>query len=287
MILSTDKLRQKIMKISVIGCGYVGSAIARLWQAKGHTVTVTTTTADKVSDLSTIADRVVVTQGDDFATLQEVLTGQDVVLLCVGAKKRDRAAYEQAYLQTAKNVVLATQDIPSIKQIIYTGTYAMLGDRSGEWTNEECPVSPSNENGEILAKTEKLLLSAQKEDLSVCILRLAGIYGQGRELIKIFRSWAGTTRPGTGNNYTNWVHLEDIVNALEFARQKELRAIYHLSSDEILTRKEFFDRLFRKHNLPGIDWDNVASASRSFNLRLDNHKIKAAGFQFIHPQIIF
>ena len=275
------------MKISIIGCGYVGSAIARLWKAKGHTVTVTTTTADKVSDLSTIADRVVVTQGDDFATLQEVLTGQDVVLLCVGAKQRDCATYEQAYLQTAKNIVLAAKDIPSIKQIIYTGTYAILGDRGGEWTNEECSVSPSSENSEILAKTEEILLSAQKEDLSICILRLAGIYGQGRELIKIFRSWAGTTRPGTGNNYTNWVHLDDIVNALEFARHQELTGIYHLNSDEILTRKEFFDRLFRQHNLPGISWENSTSANRSFNLRLDNSKIKAAGFQFSHPQIIF
>ena len=275
------------MKISIIGCGYVGSAIARLWQAKGHTVTVTTTTADKVSNLSTIADRVVVTQGDDFVTLQEVLRDRDVVLLCVGAKKRDRATYEQAYLQTAKNVVLAAQDKPSIRQIIYTSTHAILGDRDGEWTNEECPVSPSNENSEILAKTEEILLSAQKNDLNVCILRLAGIYGTGRELIKIFRSWAGTTRPGDGENYTNWVHLEDIVNALEFARQKELTGIYHLNSDEILTRKEFFDRLFCTHNLPVISWDNSNPTNRSFNVRLDNHKIKAAGFQLTHPHIMF
>ena len=275
------------MKIGIIGCGYVGSAIARLWQAKGHTLTVTTTTPDKVSSLSTIADRVVVTQGDDLATLQEVLKDREVVLLCVGAKKRDRTTYEQAYFQTAKNVVLAARDIPSIRQIIYTGTHAILGDRDGERTNEECPVAPANENSEILAETEKILLSGQKSDLKVCIFRLAGIYGSGRELIKIFRSWAGTTRPGDGESYTNWVHLDDIVNALEFARQQQLAGIYHLSSDEILTRKEFFDRLFRTHDLPGISWDNSSPDHRSHNLRLDNQKIKAAGFQLTHPQIVF
>ncbi len=275
------------MKISIIGCGYVGSAIARLWQEKGHTVTVTTTTPDKVSNLSAIADRVVVTQGDDLGTLQEILTDRDVVLLCVGAKKRDRVTYEQTYLQTAKNVVLAAQEISSLKQIIYTGTHAILGDRQGEWTNEECPIATVNENGEILAKAEEVVLSAQKENLSVCILRLAGIYGENRQLIKIFRSWSGTTRPGKGENYANWVHLDDIVNALEFARNKQLAGIYHLSSDETLTRKEFFDRLFHTHNLPGIDWDNSTPTNRLLNLRLDNSKIKAAGFQLTHPQIIF
>ena len=275
------------MKISIIGCGYVGSAIARLWQEKGHTVTVTTTTPDKVSNLSAIADRVVVTQGNDLGTLQEILTDRDVVLLCVGAKKRDRVTYEQTYLQTAKNVVLAAQEISSLKQIIYTGTHAILGDRQGEWTNEECPIATVNENGEILAKAEEVVLSAQKENLSVCILRLAGIYGENRELIDIFRSWSGTTRLGKGENYANWVHLDDIVNALEFACDKQLAGIYHLSSDETLTRKEFFDRLFHTHNLPGIDWDNSTPTNRLLNLRLDNSKIKAAGFQLTHPQIIF
>lgn len=273
------------MKIAVIGCGYVGSAIARFWQAKGHDVTVTTTTPDKVNALSTIADRVVVTKGDDLVTLQEVLSDREIVLLCVGAKKRDPVIYEQAYLQTAKNVVSAIQNIPSIRQVIYTGTHAVLGDRQGEYTNEECPVAPINANSETLAKTESVLLSAQKDNLSICILRLAGIYGEGRELINIFRTWTGTTRPGTGENYINWIHLDDIVNALEFARDRQLAGIYHLSSDETQTRKEFFDRLFCTHNLSGIIWDNSIPKQPNLNVRLDNSKIKAAGFQLIHPNL--
>ena len=275
------------MKVGIIGCGYVGSAVARLWQEKGHNVTVTTTTPEKVSNLSPIAETVVVTRGDDLATLKQVLTGREVVLLSVGAKKRDRATYEQAYLQTARNVVLALQENSTIRQLIYTGTHAILSDRGGEWADEECPVAPANENSEILLQTEKELLSAQTDKLKVCILRLAGIYGQGRELIKIFRSWSGTTRPGKGENYTNWVHLDDIVNAIEFVRQQQLEGIYNLSSDEPLVRKEFFDRLFITHNLPGINWDDSTPANRPFNVRLNNQKIKAAGFQLTHPEIIF
>ncbi|MGK7953462.1 MAG: NAD-dependent epimerase/dehydratase family protein [Xenococcaceae cyanobacterium] len=275
------------MKIAVIGCGYVGSKIARFWHDRGHTVTVTTTTPDKVNDLSAIADRVVVTQGDDLVKLQEILANQEVILLSVGAKKRDRATYERAYLETAKNIVSVAKDISSIKQIIYTSTHAVLGDRQGKWADEECPVAPANENSEILAETAETLLSAQNNNLKVCILRLAGIYGENRELINIFRSWAGTTRPGNGENYINWIHLDDIVNALEFLRQKELTGIYHLSSDETLTRKEFFERLFRTHNLPGIDWDNSTLDRRSLNVRLDNSKIKAEGFELTHPYISY
>ena len=275
------------MKIAVIGCGYVGSAVSSFWHDRGHTLTVTTTTPDKVNDLSTIAERVVVTQGDDLVKLQEILANQEIILLSVGAKKRDRATYERAYLETAKNIVSAIKDIPSIKQIIYTSTHAVLGDRQGKLTDEECPVAPANENSEILAETEKTLLSAQNNNLKACILRLAGIYGENRELIKIFRTWAGTTRPGNGENYINWIHLDDIVNALEFIRYKELAGIYHLSCDETLTRKEFFDRLFETHNLPNMIWDDSQPKPPSLNLRINNSKIKAEGFELTHPQIIF
>jgi nucleoside-diphosphate-sugar epimerase len=230
------------MKIAIAGCGYVGSAVARLWHEVGHEVTVTTTTPEKVSNLQEIAQRVVIVQGDDLNNLKEVVKDREIVVLSVGA--RNRATYRQTYLETAKNLVLALKEAPNVQQLIYTGSYAVLGDKQGAWVDEESPVTPANENGEILDQTEQTLLSAQNENLKVCILRLAGIYGPGRELIKIFRSWAGTTRPGDGKDYTNWIHLDDIVKAIDLASQKQLPGIYHLGSDEILPCREFFDRLF-------------------------------------------
>jgi len=38
--------------------------------------------------------------------------------------------------------------------------------------------------------------------MSVCILRLGGIYGPRRELVKIFGRVAGTIRPGNGEDAT-------------------------------------------------------------------------------------
>jgi nucleoside-diphosphate-sugar epimerase len=273
------------MKIAIIGCGYVGRAIARFWKNAGHLVTATTTTPEKVTQLREVAQRIVVLQGDDLNYLKEILKNQEVVLLTIGA--RDRSKYRQTYLGTANNLVLALQEIPSIQQIIYTSSYAILGDKQGTWADENCAVNPMNENSEILAQTEKVLLSAAKNNLKVCLLRLAGIYGEERELIKIFRSWAGTIRPGNGQDYTNWVHLDDIVSGIELARQQQLEGIYNLNCDEILPRQEFFQRLFSIHNLPPIIWDSSVPANRPYNLRLSNDKIKAAGLQLIHPEIVF
>jgi nucleoside-diphosphate-sugar epimerase len=275
------------MKLAIIGCGYVGSAVARLWHTAGNEVTVTTTTRDRVTELQTIASQVVVVTGDNLSGLKQVVANQDVVLLSVGSKQRTPEAYRQAYLETAQNLVAAIKANSGVKQLIYTGSYGVIDNKSGDTIDETVAVNPQDEFGEILAQTEQVLLNASTEDFKTCILRLAGIYGSGRELIKIFRRVAGTTRPGSGESYTNWVHLEDIVQAIDFAKDRQLQGIYHLNSDELMTTKEFLQRLFEAHNLPPVTWDSSQISTRAYNMKLSNQKIKRAGFELAHPTIEF
>ena len=274
-------------KITIIGCGYVGKAVANFWHRRGYQLTVTTTTPTKVPELVTIATEVIVTKGNNLDRLQEVIEGQDTILLSVGPRRRGNP-YREAYLETAQNIVKIFQKtITKPQQLIYTSSNSVLGDRNGEWVDENTPVAPVTENNEILAETEKVLLSAGSEELKICILRLAGIYGPGRELIKIFKNWAGTTRPGKGERYSNWVHLEDIVNAIELARSQRLQGIYHLASDRPLQTRKFLEQLFTTHQLPLITWDESALSKPTSNNRLSNQKIKAAGLKLIHPEIEF
>ena len=275
------------MRLAIIGCGYVGSRVACLWHEAGNEVTVTTTSPNKISALQTISSKVVILTGDDSATLQQVISDRDVVLLSIGSKQRTPQVYRQTYLETAQNLVAAVKAGTGVKQIIYTGSYGVVNDKSGGTIDETVAIKPKDEFGEILYQTEQVLLSAANANLKTCILRLSGIYGEGRELIKIFGRVAGTTRPGSGDRYTNWVHVEDIVRAIDFAKEQQLNGIYHLNSDEMMTTQEFFQRLFKTHNLPPVTWDSSQTSTRSHNIKLSNQKIKDAGFELAHPQIEF
>jgi len=271
------------MKVAIVGCGYVGTATAKHLRGKSDcTVTATTTTATRVVELEGVAQRVAVIEGNDKEAVTAVLQEQDAVMLCVGA--RNPQSYRESYLDTATNLVSVLQQIPTVKQVIYTGTYSVYGDRQGEVVNEESPVAPANPNSEILAATERVLLAASSPDLHVCILRLGGIYGPGRELVKIFGGWAGSTRPGRGEDATNWVHRDDIVGGLTFALENRLQGIYNLVGDVSLSSGELLDRIFEANNLPKVSWDGSPSV-RPYNARVSNQKIKAGGYKFIHPEI--
>lgn len=276
------------MNVAIIGCGYVGSAIARYWsQTVGLKVTATTTTVQRVPALEVIAHQVKVVEGNDAEALKSVLQGQDTVLLSVASKGgRDLDAYRVAYLETAQTLASILPQLPQVRHLIYTGSYAVYGDRNGMLVDELTPVAPANENSEILAETEQVLLNIASDSLKVCIIRLGGIYGPERELVKIWSRAAGKTRPGSGRYPTHWVHLDDIVGVIEFIRQRQLDGIYNLVDQSNLHLRELVDLVCQKHGLDPVIWDASQPTQRSYNVQVSNQKIIQAGYQFIHPQTL-
>ncbi|NEQ52133.1 MAG: SDR family oxidoreductase [Leptolyngbya sp. SIO3F4] len=267
------------VKATIIGCGYVGKEVARLWQQQGLTVTATTTSPERVEELQTVADRVQVLRGNDPGALQDCLVDQELVLVCVGSK--GRASYEETYLGTARTLAEVLPQT-QVQRLIYTSTSSVYGQHHGAVVTEETPVNPITPNGEIIAKTERTLLGLS--GLKVCVLRLGGIYGPGRTLERIYGRVAGQTRPGKGDEAANWAHRNDIVGAIAFAQDHALSGIYNVVQDEIPTVKELIDQVCQRHGLAAVHWDPTQPSKRSYSARVSNAKIKAAGYQFVHPR---
>ncbi|MGL5195587.1 MAG: SDR family oxidoreductase [Chroococcales cyanobacterium] len=270
------------LNIGIIGCGYVGKAVARRWREDGHSITATTTRSDRREELEQVAQQVVVLQGNDSEALASMVQNQDVILVSVAPPRG--GDYQETYLETAKTLVPVLQQSLRVQQVIYTSSSSVYGDHQGAYVDETTPVAPGNQNAKVLAQTEEVLLSAQSDRLNVCILRLAGIYGPERELLKIFSRFAGTTRPGTGEYWSNWVHLEDIVEAIALVCRQRCQGIYNLVNDVPLPMRELLDRLCEFHNLAPISWDPSAPLERRYHARISNQKLKNAGFQFHYPE---
>ncbi|MGF1497177.1 MAG: SDR family oxidoreductase [Elainellaceae cyanobacterium] len=276
------------MNLIIIGCGYVGSAVASYWRDRSdHRVWATTTTPDRLPELEAIAHRALVLTGTDRDALQQALQDQEGIVLTLAPtsdRQVDADCYEATYLHTAQTLVAALEQTPSVKQIIYTSSCAVYGDRHGDWVTETDPIDPSDRHSEVLFETEQVLLSAAGPTLQVCILRLGALHGPGRELGQRCRRVAGTTRPGTGEFFTNWVHLGDVVAAIDLAIAQRLQGIYNLVNDDPLTLRDLFDRVCRQYNLPPVTWDPSQAKSTPANRRISNQKLKQAGYSLMHPE---
>lgn len=267
------------MKVAIIGCGYVGTAVAKHWKQQGLDILVTTTREERVAELTAMASRVEVLSGGQRDRLKAALSDRQVVLLCVASKRG--ASYADTYLNTAKTIASVLPETP-VEQLIYTSSCSVYGHHNGAWVTELMPPMPITDNGKIIEQTEETLLLATSPQRKVCVLRLGGIYGPGRTLQKIYSRAAGSTRPGTGEEATNWVNLTDIVSGIDWVKEKQLAGIYNLVQEEVPTVKSLIERVCDKHNLAPVTWDKEQPSTRK-NVRVSNAKIKSTGYQFEHP----
>ena len=275
--------------IAILGCGYIGMALASCWDEYGHCVTGTTTRETQLPVLSQLASKAVVLKGDDAEKIESLLEGQDCILISV-APKRNKAhneeIYEKTYLATAHHLVDALSRAQSVKQVIFLSSCSIYGDRQGEWVDETSPIIPSTRRIEILAEAENKLLGTSNDERNVCILRLGGIYGPGRELVKIYGGLAGKTVPGRGDRIINWVNRDDVIAAIEFARRQHLQGIYNLVDDSQLSVREQLDLICSSHGLPDVNWDPSQENKARVSLRVSNQKLKTAGYELIHSKIL-
>lgn len=253
------------MKIAIIGCGYIGSAVATKWENKGHEVTRCSRSLKDGYFLLT-ENRV-----QDFTQLIDT---NDVIVLTMAAGKS--GSYKETYLDNA--LALKQAGIP--KQILYTSSTSIYGDHGGDPVDESTVPNPSSESGKILLRTEEVLLSIPSQ---VCIFRLGEIYGPRRTTADRLKRMAGRELPGDGTSLINRIHQKDVICALSFALNEPLAGIYNLCHDEHLPRKEFYNKLCKENGLPDMKWNPEQKSPHAGNKRVSNDKIKSKGFKFKHP----
>ena len=287
--MHTKPHHTELEKIAIIGCGYVGTAASRYWCQQGCSVTATTTTQERVTELEEIATKVVVMKGEDSQAVKSLLQDRDTVVLSIApisVRQVDAEAYRQTYIPTAKNLVAALKDNNTVKQLIYLSSVSVYGNKNGELVDENSPIDTESEYNQVLSEAEQILLNGSREDVKVCILRMGGIYGEGRELIKRFAKLAGKNIDGSGETFTSWIHLDDVIAAMDYLSQRRLGGIYNLVNDFDFTIRELSDEICKLGNLEKIIWDDTKPSYRSLNARISNEKIKAAGYKLIHPKMI-
>jgi len=272
------------MKIVIIGCGYVGRELAKLWSEKGYIVTCTTKTPQKLAELDAVCQQALPLKSSDEDTIDMLVKNNDLIMVTVAAQNLED--YKDTYLRIAEAIRKAALKYPP-KSIFYTSSSSVYGEHHGHWVDEISPLRADSENAQLLVDTENTYLSLQKLGWSVTIFRLTEIYGPKRDLRVKMEKLQKRILPGDGKNYTNMIHLHDVIKAADYALTHHLEGIYNLSDDDHPIRKEFYNQLCHEFKLKNVLWDPHLQQIHEGSKRVSNHKIKSEGFVFQHPHRTF
>jgi nucleoside-diphosphate-sugar epimerase len=119
-----------------------------------------------------------------------------------------------------------------LHSIVYLSTVGVYGDHGGAWVDEETPPRPSSARSRKRVAAEKAWQKlGARTGAAVAILRLAGIYGPGRNaLVQV--AGGKSRRVLKAGQVFNHIHVADIAQAVDAAFVRKAAGIFNVADDE-------------------------------------------------------
>ncbi len=259
---------------SVVGLGYVGRHLLARLDAP---ISVLTRSSEKAEMLR--AEGMVAHVGDldDPTSLESFGGGIDCLWYFAPP-----ASVGVEDTRMANLLVRLAGDPP--KRIVYISTSGVYGDCEGQWVDENSVTKP------VLARAlrrrnaeEQLSRFSVQHGMCLVILRVPGIYGEGR--LPLARIRAGVVMVCAEEApYTNRVHVYDLVSACLQAASLNTEGVFNVSDNEPSTMTDYFNAvadaagLDRPECVPLTEAASVLSSGMMSYLqesrRLDNTKMR-------------
>ncbi|WP_026376824.1 SDR family oxidoreductase [Aestuariibacter salexigens] len=232
------------MKISIVGCGWLGLPLASHFISNGHIVSGTTRSTEKSSALRRAnITAYQFTLGDDLSdkTLDSLFCVDALVLnLPPGRRTMD----EQWFTEHMQQFIDISHE-RGCKNLLFVSTTSVYGSAEGK-VNEHSAVSPDTASGRAHVALEKHLFEVFAEHGAV--IRLAGLVNETRHPVKFLSGRVDIPNP---NQCVNLVHQHDVIAAIDaIITANKFGKTYVLCSHEHPSRKDYYTWAATQLGLP-------------------------------------
>lgn len=257
------------MRIAILGVGYLGQQIASYLERAGIKPLFVSRHYDKVCAWQS--------EGLDTFLLRPSLKSSWLSLafhadgIIVTVAPSNGASYEETYLQTA--VALTKTEFKG--PLLYCSSTSVYGEKEGAVVDEQSPLNPLTSSAKTLAAAEEIYLRA-----GGTIVRIGQLWGPGR---RIEAQLSGKTEfAGDGQSMTNLTEVSDAARAFVFLLQNRQTGLFNVCGKSHTPRKEFYEALARKYELPPPSWDRAKLSIHGGSKIVSSEKICKLGFVFHH-----
>ncbi|KGE15901.1 NAD-dependent epimerase/dehydratase family protein [Sphingobacterium deserti] len=211
------------MRYLILGCGWVGEALAKTLLQKGHQVYASTTDSEKYQRLQALGISAILADFDREVDLASFPGEVDFVLNSIPAVKRLEQPLLEARFASLKEVL---KHLTYRKQI-FLSSIGVYPDVDGDFT----------ESSALDAKAYKLY-AAEECMLTLAntvVYRLGGLFGDQRIFAKYFQDKVCHT----GAQLANFIHQDDVLNLIVLGFEQNLSSsCYNLVAPAHPTKRE-------------------------------------------------
>jgi nucleoside-diphosphate-sugar epimerase len=222
------------LRISVIGCGWLGLPLAETLLMRGYTVKGTTTTEDKLQTLKKKGiDSYLVHFGLPNPAQAIGILDCDVLIINIPPGSRSPGGPE-SYHRMADYL---TDEIPGsrINKVILVSSTSVYSETNRSLSEGDIP-EPDSVTGKLLLEVENQFLELEQK--KVCVLRASGLVGPERHPGRFFRN-KGLIPNGLAP--VNLIHREDVIGIIiKLIESKNTQGIYNACSPLHPTKQDFY-----------------------------------------------
>jgi len=223
------------MKIIILGCGYIGTALAHLAKSQGHAVLGVVRSEKSKQQLESVGIPSLAfdISGSDWSALPNDV---DTVVYAASTGGGGSDAYTLAYDLGVKNAIRWAEQ-SKVRCFIFTSSTGVYRQDEGARVTEES-VAGGEAIADIILAGEKSVLNSKIQNTRV--LRLGGLYGPGRhhmlnQLLRGELVFGGRT-----DHLINYLHRDDAASAILAAALSgpSGRRIYNITDGHPIRKDE-------------------------------------------------
>lgn len=266
------------MRRLIVGCGALGSDVARRLVARG----------DEVFGLRRgereLPRGVVPLTGDVTRPASLALPANlDDVVYAISASERTDDGYRTAYADGIANVIGALEPSGSAAaRLLFVSSTGVYGQTDGEWVDEESETEPAYFTGKRMLEAEAHVLANGRGS---CCLRLGGIYGAERHALVRSVLEGRATYAAAHDQWTNRIHDVDAARAIEHALCLDERpGVMNVVDADPAPRRNVLRWIAELGDAPAPvavhDWNPRPGFTSK---RVSSRRLTASGFRFEYP----
>jgi nucleoside-diphosphate-sugar epimerase len=265
------------MRVLIVGCGDVGSRLAKKLLATGAEVfalkrDITTLPAGVRGITADICEPT------SLFCLRQMEVDYLVVATTAGGFSEER--YQQVYVDGLRNVLAVLQPL---RRLLLVSSTSVYGQSGSEWVDENSVTEPASFSGQKQLAAEQL---ADQADCASTVVRFSGIYGPGRTRL-IAQVYAGQHTAPEPLHYSNRIHVDDCAGVLAFLiatdwQGEALGRVYLASDHSPSLLHEVKEWMAGQLSLQGHWQEVVAPSARGGSKRCSSQRLQDLGYEFQH-----
>ncbi len=235
-------------KIGVLGCGWLGLALAKKAIEKGYGVNATSTTPSKTLRLEPTQIKPFLLEVNENEIKGEDLFFNDISTLIIAIPPGLRRNTNRNFDKIIGQVITKIKDF-KIKKVLFLSSTSVYGFQEEE-INEESPTLGTTTSAIQLLISEKMLL--EEEKFETCVIRLGGLIGPKRHPIYSLSLKKNIPNP---NSPINLIHQKDAVQIiLKLIEAWQPNEVYSAVTPFHPSRKNYYTKMANLANISPPDF---------------------------------